>query len=209
MYGEEYPEDIDYGDEMSQDGEEDVSDEDEELGEMGEIEGLPGAPVGVEVIMEDDDDDDDEDDEDMDEDDEGSEDDDDEDDDEIGSEDMDDIEDRIEIVDEEGNPLENDGASGWESETDDDDDGDDDEDDGQDYDDGVQDLGELANMPNPLMQDIMHEELGEGRLLVEEGFDFERFENDGEEDGEFRKIPQSTWIVYDYAITNFPSPLFR
>ncbi|ROW02612.1 hypothetical protein VPNG_07904 [Cytospora leucostoma] len=50
MYDDEYPDELDYGDEMSQDGEEDVSDDDEELGEMGEIEGIPGDhPVGVEL----------------------------------------------------------------------------------------------------------------------------------------------------------------
>lgn len=190
MYDEEYPDELDYGDEMSQDGEEDVSDDDEELGEMGNIEGLPGDPVGVEVIMDEDDDDEDDDDEDMDEDDELSDDEDDGDDDEVGSEDMDDIEDRIEIVDEEGNPLEDDGGSGWESETDDEDEGDE-ESEGQAYEDGVHDLDELANMPNPLheLQELMQDDHADGHhhhhILAEEGFNFggDRYDDEAEDDG--------------------------
>lgn len=98
---------------MSEDREEDVSDEDEEEAElngMGPIEGLPGDLGVVEVTMDDDDDDDDDDEMDEDDDD-GS----DDDDDELGSDAMDD-DDRIEIVDE-GHPLEDDGASAWESES--------------------------------------------------------------------------------------------
>lgn len=108
MYGDEYDDDeMDYGDEGMSDDEDNISDEDEELGEMGEIEGLHGEPGVVEVIMDDDDDDDDDDED-------GSEDDDD---DEVDSADMEDVEDRVEIVDEDGNPIEDDGESGWESET--------------------------------------------------------------------------------------------
>ncbi|KAK7735211.1 E3 ubiquitin-protein ligase tom1 [Cytospora paraplurivora] len=204
MYDDEYPDELDYGDEMSQDGEEDVSDDDEELGEMGEIEGIPGDhPVGVEVIMEDDDDDDD-DDEDMDEDDELSDDEGDEDDDDVGSEDMDDIEDRIEIVDEEGNPLDDDGEPGWESETDDEDEGDED-DDGHDYEDGVQDLDELADMPNPLheLHELMQEDLADGhRLLADEGFNFggDRYDDEVEDDDdeEDEQVDVEDDYIYDY-----------
>ncbi|KAI1269591.1 hypothetical protein F5Y18DRAFT_104273 [Xylariaceae sp. FL1019] len=108
MYDEEYDEAMEY---ESEDREEDVSDrEDEDLESMGPIEGLSGEPGVIEVTMDDDDDDDEMDDDD-DEDDES----DDEDDDSDG---MDDVDDRIEFADAEGNPLEDDGASGWESETD-------------------------------------------------------------------------------------------
>ncbi|KAK2593791.1 E3 ubiquitin-protein ligase tom1 [Conoideocrella luteorostrata] len=105
MYGDEYDDDeMDYGEDDMSDGEDDISDEDEELSGMGDIEGLHGEPGVVEVIM-----DDEEDDEDDSEDDE---------DDDMDSADMEDVEDRVEIVDEEGNHLEEDGDSGWESESD-------------------------------------------------------------------------------------------
>ncbi|KAH9898730.1 hypothetical protein F4778DRAFT_193863 [Xylariomycetidae sp. FL2044] len=123
MYDEEYDEDdIGYG---SEDREEDVSerDDDEDLEDMGPIEGLSGDHGVIEVTMEDGDEDDDMevDDDDMD--------DDESDDDDLDSDEMDDVEDRIEIVDDEGNPLEDDGASGWESETEEE--ADDDDDDGE------------------------------------------------------------------------------
>lgn len=202
-YEDEYPEELDYGDEMSQDGEEDVSDDDEELGEMGdmgEIEGLPGHPVGVEVIMGDDDDEDEDEDEDMEDDDDLSEDDDDDEDDEDDMGDLDaDIEDRIEIVDDEGNPVADDGAPGWESETDDEDNGDEDDDDGPDYDDGVQDLAELADMDDPMrMHELIdgadmdghHHHHHHHHILAEEGFQFgvDHFDEEGDEDGE--SIPE-------------------
>lgn len=213
-YEDEYPDELDYGDEMSQDGEEDVSDDDEELGdmgEMGEIEGLPGHPVGVEVIMDDDDDDEDEDeDEDMEDDDDLSEDDDDEEDDDDDMGDLDaDIEDRIEIVDEEGNPVDDDGAPGWESETDDEDNGDEDED-GQDYDDGVQDLDELANMDNPMrMHELLDGDIDGGHhhhhhhILAEEGFQFgvDQFDDEGDEDGEFPSRLSSPPRAHSLIIT--------
>jgi E3 ubiquitin-protein ligase HUWE1 len=129
MYDDEhYDDELDYGDDMSQDEEENPSDDDDdELGGMGPIEGLPGDPGVVEVIMGENEDMDDDMDEDMDEDDEeeptdDDEEDEEEDEDEMGSEDMEDIEDRIEIVDEEGNPMDDEGASGWESDTDEEDD---------------------------------------------------------------------------------------
>lgn len=143
MYdGDQYDDELDYGDEMSQDGEDNPSDdEDDELGEMGPIEGLSGEPGVVEVIMGENDDDDDDDDMDDDDDDEPSdEDDDDEDDDDLDSDDMEELEDQIQIVDEEGNALADDGGSGWESEEDDEHDEEDEEE--MDYEAEAQDLDE-------------------------------------------------------------------
>lgn len=134
MYDDEYGDELDYGDEDVSDDGEGVSDEDEELGEMGEIEGLRGEPGVVEVIMDEDDD--------MDEDeDEMSE------DDEMDSDDMEDMEDHLdvveEIVDEDGNPIDDDGASGWESEeTDEEEDDEDDDDEDVDYEAEIQDADE-------------------------------------------------------------------
>lgn len=136
MY-EEYDDDMVY---ESEDREEDVSDhdDDEDLGGMGPIEGLSGDHGVIEVTMEDDDD--------MDEDDsdeDGS------DEDDLDSDEMDEAEDRIEIIDDDGNPLEDDGVSGWESDTDDDEEGDDDDDDDGDqidYEADIQDLAEAADM---------------------------------------------------------------
>jgi E3 ubiquitin-protein ligase HUWE1 len=126
-----FGDEMEYEEEASADGEENVSDEDEELDDMGPIEGLPGDPEVVEVLMREDDDDDDVDDDDMDDDDEDE---DGEDDDDVQSG----AEDQMEMVDDEGNPIEDDGASGWESEggEDDeedsgDDDGDEDDEDGE------------------------------------------------------------------------------
>ena len=108
MYGDEYDDEMDYDEEgMSEDEQDNISED----SEMGEIEGLSGEPGVVEVVM-DDDDDDDEDDEDDSEDD-----DDDEDDDDLDSADMDDVEDRVEIVNEDGDPVDDDQDSQWESES--------------------------------------------------------------------------------------------
>ncbi|KAF9878931.1 ubiquitin-protein ligase [Colletotrichum karsti] len=136
MYDDDYGDELDYGDEeVSDDGEDGVSDEDEELGEMGEIEGLHGEPGVVEVIM-DDDEDMDEDDDEMSEDD------------EMDSDDMEDMEDHLdvveEIVDEDGNPIDDDGASGWESEETDEEEEDEDED--VDYEAEIQATEEAARM---------------------------------------------------------------
>ncbi|KAM0556810.1 hypothetical protein ACHAPJ_005870 [Fusarium lateritium] len=103
MYGDEYDDEMDYGDDDISDEEDNISDDDEELSHMGEIEGLHGEPGVVEVIMDEDDDDEDDSDEEID------------DDDEVESADMEDVEDHVEIVDEDGNPLDDDGNSGWES----------------------------------------------------------------------------------------------
>ncbi|KAK7980336.1 hypothetical protein PG989_012793 [Apiospora arundinis] len=135
MYDDEYDDEMEYDDNQSLDGEENVSDEDEDVEGMGPIEGLPGDLAVVDVTM-DEDEDEDEDDEMDDSDDDMSEDDDD-----MDSEDMGDIEDRIHIVDDDGNPVEDDGASGWESETDEDE-HDGEEDDDIDYEAEAQDLEE-------------------------------------------------------------------
>lgn len=138
MYDDEYDDEMGY---ESEDREEDVSErDDEELEGMGPVEGLSGEHNIIEVTMGDDEDDDD----DMDEDD----DEDDSEDDDLDSDDMDDVEDRIEIVDDEGNPLEDDGVSDWESETDDENEEVEHEDDEEeiDYEAEAQDLAEAADM---------------------------------------------------------------
>ncbi|KAK4152026.1 hypothetical protein C8A00DRAFT_35292 [Chaetomidium leptoderma] len=144
MYDDEpYDDELDYGDDMSQDDEENPSDDDDELGGMGGMEGLPGEPGVVEVIMGENEDDDEDDEMDEDDEDEHTDDDDEEDDeDEMGSEDMEDIEDRIEIVDEEGNPMDDEGASGWESDTDEEDE---DAEEEIDFEQGAQHLLDLQN----------------------------------------------------------------
>ncbi|KAI1461171.1 hypothetical protein F4805DRAFT_315846 [Annulohypoxylon moriforme] len=135
MYDDEYDDDMGY---ESEDREEDVSerDEEEELEGMGPIEGLSGDHGVIEVTMEDDDEDDD-----MDEDD----DEDDDDDEELESDEIDENEDRIEIIDDEGNPLEDDGGSGWEDDTDEDEE---EEEDGEevDYEAEEQDIDEAAHL---------------------------------------------------------------
>ncbi|KAI1471425.1 uncharacterized protein F4812DRAFT_455535 [Daldinia caldariorum] len=137
MYDDEYDDDMGY---ESEDREEDVSEnEDDELEGMGPIEGLSGDHGVIEVTMDDDDDDDEDDD--MDEDDE-----DDSEDDDLDSDDMDETEDRIEIVDDEGNPLEDDGVSGWESDTDDEEEDDDEDVEEIDYDAEAQELQEAAEL---------------------------------------------------------------
>ncbi|EON99369.1 putative e3 ubiquitin-protein ligase ptr1 + rna transporter 1 protein [Phaeoacremonium minimum UCRPA7] len=207
MYDDGYDDELDYGEEMSEDGEENISDDDdEELGEMGEIEGLPGDPGVVEVIMGED--------EDMDEDDEDDESSDDEDDE--GSEDMDDDEDRIEIVDDEGNPLDDDGASGWESETDDEDDDEDDEDDEFDYEVAAQGLDEAA------IHGLERDDIGRLNLVraaLDEDYDGEEMPNfqdpyiddggeeDDEEDEEDVEADDEEYIYdQDYPRDDIPPP---
>ncbi|ROW00622.1 hypothetical protein VSDG_03246 [Cytospora chrysosperma] len=69
-----------------------------------------------------------------------------------------------------------------------DDEGDED-DDGHDYEDGVQDLDELADMPNPLheLHELMQDDLAADghRLLADEGFNFggDRYDDEAEDDG--------------------------
>lgn len=171
MYGDEYDDDeMEYGDEIS-DADDNISDEDEELSQMGEIEGLHGDPGVVEVIMDDDDDDD--------------EDDSDDEDDEVESADMEDMEDRVEIVDEDGNPLDDDGSA-WESDSDDDDehpDGDD-----LDYEADVQAEDEAhihAMGPGDLLDNMARAIMGEDHDYEPElmdGLD-EPYLDEGHEDG--------------------------
>jgi E3 ubiquitin-protein ligase HUWE1 len=152
---EEYADEIDYGEEISEDGEEDVSDEDEELGEMGGIEGLPPNSNLVEVIMGENDDDDNMDDDDESDDEDGDE------DDELGSNDIEEVEDHI---DGDGpHPIEEDGDSIWQSETDDEEGEEDDEADfegqAQDLDEGHiaienNQIGHFSNLNN-LMQGVL------------------------------------------------------
>ncbi|PHH83327.1 hypothetical protein CDD82_2079 [Ophiocordyceps australis] len=165
MYGDEY-EDEDM-EEMSD--EEDIS-EDEELGEMGEIEGLHGDTGVVEVIMDDDDDDDETSDDD---------DDDDDDDDELDSADMEDIEDRVEIVDEEGNPMEEDGDSGWESESDAEGDEGAEADD-LDFEAEAQDEDEVDRVPSEIIENMTR------AIFRADGFDNDEFGllDDGEDEAE-------------------------
>lgn len=110
IYGDEYGDEMEYDEEGISDDDQDNISEDSE---MGDIEGLSGEPGVVEVIMDDDDDDDDEDD-----DDESDTSDDDSEDDDLDSADMEDVESRVEILNEDGLPIEDDGASGWESDED-------------------------------------------------------------------------------------------
>ncbi|KKA29364.1 hypothetical protein TD95_001962 [Thielaviopsis punctulata] len=120
MYEDEYGEEMDFDEEeMSAEDDENVSDDSEEeleqmegMSDMGPIEGLPGHPSMLEVVMDDD--------EDMDEDEDDDDDDDDEDDDMDDDEiDLDDIDEHVhqEIRDEDGNIIEDDGDSAWESES--------------------------------------------------------------------------------------------
>ncbi|KLU81642.1 E3 ubiquitin-protein ligase ptr1 + RNA transporter 1 [Magnaporthiopsis poae ATCC 64411] len=137
MYDDGYADEMEYDEEMSEDDDENVSDEDEELGEMGHIEGLPGEPAVMEVIMGDQDGEDESMDEDDDEDD-SSEDDDDE-----ISDALEEVEDHHEVVDENGSPVEDDGASEWESDSDNENDEGEEE---IDFEAEVQDLDERAQL---------------------------------------------------------------
>jgi hypothetical protein len=192
MYEDEaYDEELDYGDEMSQDEEENPSDEEDEmLDEMGDIEGLPGEPGVVEVIMGENEDDDEDLDEDEDEDVDEDEEDEDDEDEEDEDEDMEEMEDRIEIVDEEGHPMEDDGASGWESETDEEDE---DVDEEHQFDEQVQDmhdalmhnhgLDQLGRIPD-ILRDVVD---GEEDLEGDDPHDIDGgyIDDGGEDEGEW------------------------
>jgi E3 ubiquitin-protein ligase HUWE1 len=173
MYGDEYDDDeMDYGEDGMSDGEDDISDDDEELGGMGEIEGLHGEPGVVEVIMDDDEDEED--------------DSDDDDDDDMDSADMEDVEDRVEIVDEDGNPLEEDGDSGWESESDIEEDGDPDQD-ALDYDAEVQEEEEAhmhAMEPSELLDNMARAIMGDdGGYDPDLGLDDHYLDDDHDDGG--------------------------
>ncbi|KAK2058850.1 HECT-domain-containing protein [Colletotrichum caudatum] len=208
MYDDEYGDELDYGDEdVSDDGEGGVSDEDEELGEMGEIEGLHGDPGVVEVIMDEDDD--------MDEDDELS------DDDEMDSDDMEEMEDHVdiveEIVDEDGNPIEDDGASDWESESDEEEDDDDEE---VDYEAEAQELEEahmhgmepgdiIDNLARAVMdpEDYEGEDMDDlGDHYIDEGRD-EDDDEDDDEDMEEDELIYDEDYPHDHPPPNLPSAL--
>ncbi|OHE97086.1 HECT-domain-containing protein [Colletotrichum orchidophilum] len=193
MYDDDYGDELDYGDEdVSDDGEDGVSDEDEELGEMGHIEGLHGDPGVVEVIMGDEDDD-------MDEDDDESEDDD------MDSDDMEEMDEHIdvveEIVDEDGNPLEDDGASDWESESEEEDDEDEED---IDYEAEAQDLEEAhmhgmesGDIIDNLARAVMDPEDYEGDDMDDLGdhyIDDGRDEEDDEDDDEDMEEDE---LIYD------------
>ncbi|KAI5462186.1 hypothetical protein BGZ63DRAFT_354427 [Mariannaea sp. PMI_226] len=209
MYGDEYDDDeMDYGeDDMSEDAEDNISDEDEELSEMGEIEGLHGDADIVEVIMDDDDDEDSEDEDDED----------DDEDDEIESEDMDDVEDQVEIMDEDGNPIEDDGNSGWESASQGDD-----EEPGSDDDEAEDDLDFHTNAHDQRMQ--LGSDLIDGmRAMIEVGggFDYgpdlmdnidDHYLDDGhneDEDEEDEDEIEDEEYIYDddYPIDENPPPM--
>ncbi|KAK4190222.1 putative E3 ubiquitin-protein ligase TOM1-like protein [Podospora australis] len=207
MYDEEvYEDELDYGEEMSQDEEDNPSDE-EELGEMGTIEGLPGEPGVVEVMMGDDDDED----EDMDED-EDDEDEDEDDENEMDSDDMEDIEDGIEIMDEEGNAMDDDGASGWESDTDEEDEEDEEELDYQAEAQGLQGAAavqaqqaqrareELNQLTHILGMNPVDGDFDDGDLDGEDddGFDERGFNDfDDEEDEEVEDEEEEEEMYYD------------
>jgi E3 ubiquitin-protein ligase HUWE1 len=69
MYDDEYPDEMDYEEEMAEDDGEVISDEEDEIEGVGPIEGLPGDNgMDIEVVIDDEDDDDDDDEDDEDED---------------------------------------------------------------------------------------------------------------------------------------------
>ncbi|KAK3315071.1 hypothetical protein B0H66DRAFT_481141 [Apodospora peruviana] len=211
MYDDEpYDDELDYGDEMSQDGEDNPSDDDEELGEMGEIEGLPGEPGVVEVIMGENDDDDD--DMDEDDDDEPSDDDDDEDGD---SDDMDhDVDSRLEIMDGDGDAVEEDVGSGWESDTDEEDEEDQEE---LDYEAEAQDLHEghvhgmhdnqMPNFPQIIRAAMNGEDIDSGEVLRE--FEEHYVDDGGEDDDEEEEDDMDDdelFSEHDFPHDEFPPP---
>ncbi|KAK5660958.1 hypothetical protein OQA88_12333 [Cercophora sp. LCS_1] len=192
MYDDEgYDDELDYGEEMSQDGEDNPSDDEDE---MGEIEGLPGnAPGVVEVIMgEDDDDDEDMDEDEDDEDEEDDDEDEDDDDDGADSDDMEDVENQIEVIGEEGNPMDDDGDPAWEDDTDDQDE--DEEQDEIDFEGEAQDLHEahvhefhdarsIAQFPNLIRATLDDEGLdGDALQPFDEHYLDEEVDEEDEED---------------------------
>ncbi|KAL2880471.1 E3 ubiquitin-protein ligase tom1 [Colletotrichum sp. CLE4] len=209
MYDDDYGDELDYGEEeVSDDGEDGVSDEDEELGEMGHIEGLHGDPGVVEVIMGDEDDD-------MDEDDDDSE------DDEMDSDDMDDMDEHIdvveEIVDEDGNPIEDDGASDWESESEEEEEEDDEDIDyeaeaqdreeahvhGMESEDIIENLARAVMDPDDYEGDDM-DDLGDH--YIDDGRD-EDDDEDDDEDMEEDELIYDEAYPHDHQPSNLPSAL--
>ncbi|RDA92960.1 hypothetical protein CP533_5510 [Ophiocordyceps camponoti-saundersi (nom. inval.)] len=201
MYGDEYDdEEMDYGDDdISEDGEDNIS-EDDELSGMGEIEGLHGEPGVVEVIMEEDDDDTGDDDEDE----------------EMDSADMEDLEDRVQIVDEEGNPLEDDGESAWESESEvgevEDQEADDIDYEGEGQDEIEAHLHEIG--PGGLLDDMARVIMGqddgyEPELDVDNEHFLEDAHDDGEEDDEEDDMEDEEYIYDDVYPRTYPGEMIR
>ncbi|KAL6919421.1 hypothetical protein ACHAP8_002798 [Fusarium lateritium] len=195
MYGDDYDDEMEYGDDDISD-EENISDDDEELGDMGQIEGLHGEPGVVEVIMDDDDDEDDSDEEIDDED-------------EVGSADMEDVEDQVEIVDEDGNPLDDDGNSDWESASHDDDDEDQEEDDLE-YDGHVHE--EHMHMPGDILDGMARAIMGDGDIydpdmMVEDHYLDEGHDEDEDEDEEDEMEDDEYFYDDEYAMDDQPQPM--
>lgn len=176
MYGDDYDEEMDYGDETLDDAEDNISDEDEDITHMGEIEGLHGEPGVVEVIMDDEGDD------------QTSSEDSDDDEDDVDSDDMEEVEDNVEILEEEGHPMDDDGGSGWEDDSDEDDDEDDVDDEDIDYEaDGqdaqeAQDFVALPHSFDNLARVMLGEADPEGMELGD--YDDQYQEDDHDEEGE-------------------------
>ncbi|KAJ4016602.1 E3 ubiquitin-protein ligase tom1 [Fusarium irregulare] len=196
MYGDEYDDEMEYGDDDISDEDDNISDEDEELGGMGPIEGLHGDSGVVEVIMDEDDDDDDSDEE-ID------------DDDEVESADMEDVEDQVEIVDEDGNPLD-DGNSDWESASHDDDDEDEDQEE-----DEMEFEGHVhhEHMPGDILDGMARAMMGEGEVYdpeMMEGLE-DHYLDDGhdEDEDEDDEEPEDDEYLYDdeYPLDDQPQPI--
>ncbi|KAM0399672.1 hypothetical protein ACHAQC_002952 [Fusarium culmorum] len=197
MYGDDYDDEMEYGDDDISD-EENISDDDEELGDMGQIEGLHGEPGVVEVIMDEDDEDDDSDEEIDDED-------------EAESADMEDVENQVEIVDEDGNPLDDDGNSDWESASHDDDDEDQEEDDLE-YDGHVHE--EHMHMPGDILDGMARAIMGEGDVYDPDMMDgledhyLDEGHDEDEEDEDEDEMEDDEYLYDDeYPVDDQPQPM--
>ncbi|KAJ4126268.1 E3 ubiquitin-protein ligase tom1 [Fusarium oxysporum] len=196
MYGDEYDDEMDYGDDDISDEEDNISDDDEELGEMGEIEGLHGEPGVVEVIM-----------------DEDEEDESDDDDDDVESADMEDVEDQVEIVDEDGNPLDDDGNSEWESASHDGEDDEDQEEDDLEFDADVH--GEHMPMePGDILNGMARAIIGDGDVYdpdlmdgLEDHYLDDGHDEDEDEDDEDEMEDDEYLYDDDYPLDDQPQPM--
>lgn len=199
MYGDEYDDEMEYGDDDISDEEDNISDDDEELGDMGQIEGLHGEPGVVEVIMDEDDDDDDSDEE-ID------------DDDEVESADMEDVEDQVEIVDEDGNPLDDDGNSDWESASHDDDEDEVQEEDELEYEGHVHE--EHMHMPGDILDGMARAIMGEGDVYdpdmmdgLEDHYLDDGHDEDEDEDDEDEMEDDEYLYDDEYPLDDQPQPM--
>ncbi|EWY92955.1 E3 ubiquitin-protein ligase HUWE1 [Fusarium oxysporum NRRL 32931] len=196
MYGDEYDDEMDYGDDDISDEEDNISDDDEELGEMGEIEGLHGEPGVVEVIM-----------------DEDEEDESDDDDDDVESADMEDVEDQVEIVDEDGNPLDDDGNSEWESASHDGEDDEDQEEDDLEFDADVH--GEHMPMePGDILNGMARAIIGDGDVYdpdlmdgLEDHYLDDGHDEDEDEDDEDEMEDDEYLYDDDYPLDDQAQPM--